>query len=130
MKNLPLSSERDLYVKESRSSGGDSRRKCSTMITDLFREKLDKPHPITKCGMLQVTTRTVYIPERLSACGGCCVCCVCVCCVTACCMYKRGGSKKKGKRREGGSGMFFFWGGWVVEGGGVAFCCCFGPREG
>ena len=53
-KSLPLSIERDIYRKEAGAVIPEQTKKCSTMITDLFREKLDKAHPPTKCGMLQV----------------------------------------------------------------------------
>lgn len=53
-KNLPLSIERDIYRKEYASVHPEPSKKCSRIITDLFRDKLDKAHPSTKCGMLQV----------------------------------------------------------------------------
>ncbi|CBN79697.1 hypothetical protein Esi_0388_0005 [Ectocarpus siliculosus] len=72
-KNLPLSIERDIYRKEFSAIHPEPKKKCSTMITDLFREKLDKAHPPTKCGMLQgkdlwlqgmITLETLYVEYR------------------------------------------------------------------
>lgn len=58
---LPLSLERDIYLKEVSASRPAPRKKISTMITDLFREKLDKSHPPTKCGMLQVRAKNIIL---------------------------------------------------------------------
>eukprot|EP00752_Nemacystus_decipiens_P001585 g1546.t1 len=72
-KNLPLSIERDIYRKEAGAALPEPKRTCSTMITDLFREKLDKAHPPTKCGMLQgkdlwlqgmITLETLFVEYR------------------------------------------------------------------
>ncbi|CAM9293643.1 unnamed protein product [Pylaiella littoralis] len=72
-KNLPLSIERGIYHKEVVAAHPEPSKKLSTMITDLFRDKLDKPHPPTKCGMLQgkdlwlqgmITLDTLYVEYR------------------------------------------------------------------
>lgn len=78
LKNLPVSQEKEIYIKESRpTSSSETRKKCSTYITDMFREKLDQPHPPTKCGMLQVCP--FKLKGVLRVCGGisldgCCFC--------------------------------------------------------
>lgn len=73
-KNLPLSIERDIWIKENRPTAmTEGGRKFSEWFTGLFKEKLDKPSEPTKCGMLQgkdlwlqgmITLETVYVEYR------------------------------------------------------------------